>query len=75
MPLPQVPVFSIFGGKTLQAVIVGVTLNLGADDGNSRHVNRALVRLIVELFVEAFGDRDLKRQITVEPENVLPAYC
>jgi len=50
-----VPVFSIFGGKTLQAVIVGVTLNLGADDGNSRHVNRALVRLIVELFVEASG--------------------
>jgi hypothetical protein len=55
-------------------VIVGGTLNLGADDSNSRHVHRALVRLIVELFVEAFGDRDLKRQITVEPENALPAY-
>jgi hypothetical protein len=54
-------------------VIVGVILNFGADDGNSGHVNRALVCLIVEVFVETFGERDLKRQMTVEPENASPA--
>lgn len=45
--------------------------SFGDDDGNSRHVNRELVRLIVELFVEIFGDSNLTRHIAVKTRGNL----
>jgi tetratricopeptide (TPR) repeat protein len=43
--------------------------SFGDDDGNSRHVNRELVRLIVELFVDTFGDSGLTRTISNRPDT------
>jgi tetratricopeptide (TPR) repeat protein len=40
----------------------GSTPAFGAEDGESRHVSRHLIDLIVELFLETYGDDTVRRQ-------------